>query len=83
MSTTERIALQQAQRIVVKIGSALLSDLQDGLATDKIAAYSRQIHELMAQGKEVVLVSSGAVAQGCAQLGWRQRPQTVHELHLD
>ena len=91
MSTNElRTQLHQAQRIVVKVGSALLAQNGagdgltktngSGLALDKIARYSDELAQLQAAGKQVVLVSSGAVAAGCARLGWSQRPTTVHEL---
>ncbi len=67
-------------RVVVKIGSALLTDPSAGLAVQKIRDYCAQIERLQQQGHQVVLVSSGAVAEGCARLGWRQRPETVHQL---
>ncbi|MEM9623518.1 MAG: hypothetical protein AAF993_17870, partial [Pseudomonadota bacterium] len=69
-----------AGRIVVKIGSALLTEPGVGLAVDKINEYCRQLNQLKQLGYQVVLVSSGAVAAGCTRLGWRQRPQTVHQL---
>lgn len=75
-----RVALRGVKRVVVKVGSALLAEPGVGLASDKIAAYCHQIASLLGQGLEVVLVSSGAVAAGCARLGWAQRPTTVHEL---
>ncbi len=73
-------ALKNVRRIVVKVGSALLTDPVAGLSRNKIADYSAQLSELMTRGYEVVLVSSGAVAEGCKRLGWRIRPETVHEL---
>ncbi len=72
--------LKHVRRLVVKVGSALLTDPANGLAREKIADYSRQLSALMHQGYEIVLVSSGAVAEGCMRLGWRKRPETVHEL---
>lgn len=72
--------VERPQRVVVKIGSALLTDPQAGLAVDKIADYCRQIEQLKGSGYQIVLVSSGAVAEGCARLGWQQRPETVHQL---
>ena len=80
-SKPERLAvLGGAKRVVVKVGSALLSDRDAGLAIGKIADYCAQICALNGAGVEVVLVSSGAVAAGCQKLGWRTRPNTVHEL---
>ena len=76
----DRAQLVGLGRVVVKVGSALLADVGTGLAADKIAAYSGEISALKEAGIEVVLVSSGAVAAGCARLGWRARPTTVHEL---
>ncbi|MEE2783612.1 MAG: glutamate 5-kinase [Pseudomonadota bacterium] len=78
MSRTE--AIVQARRIVVKIGSALLTDAGLGLSHDRINAIAADIDKLKAMGKDLVVVSSGAVAEGCNRLGWRQRPETVHEL---
>ena len=75
-----RDKISKLKRVVVKVGSALLTDTQRGLSVDLIDAYCRQIHELKNAGYEIVLVSSGAVAEGCARLGWQTRPDTVHEL---
>ena len=80
MSTNDtRAELARARRIVVKVGSALLADRDVGLAVDKIRDYCAQLYALRARGIEVVLVSSGAVAAGCQKLGWRRRPEAVHE----
>ncbi|CAM3506272.1 glutamate 5-kinase [Halomonas lysinitropha] len=75
-----REALVGARRVVVKIGSALLTN--DGRALDEVAigGWVDQIAELHHRGIEVVLVSSGAVAAGMARLGWQVRPSAVHEL---
>lgn len=80
MFVTDRGVINSAQRIVIKVGSSLLTDLEQGIALEKIRAYSAQIATLVAQGKEVVLVSSGAVAEGCARLGWSTRPEAIHLL---
>jgi glutamate 5-kinase len=71
---------KDAKRWVVKIGSALLTNNGAGLDRDAIDGWVHQIAELMAQGKEVVLVSSGAIAEGIVRLQWRQRPESIHEL---
>jgi len=75
-----RMQLARMRRVVVKVGSALLTDHDLGLAVDMIADYCAQLAALKRAGVEVVLVSSGAVAAGCQRLGWRARPTTVHEL---
>ena len=77
---TPRQKVSTAQRWVVKIGSALLTDNGRGLDRVAIGAWVAQIVELQKSGIEVVLVSSGAVAEGMTRLGWLQRPRTVHEL---
>lgn len=74
------ISLAQSKRLVVKIGSALITNNGNGLDLTAIHDWARQIAELRQAGKEVVLVSSGAIACGMQRLGWGKRPQTVHEL---
>lgn len=69
-----------AQRWVVKIGSALLTDDGRGLARAAIDDWVEQLAGLLDSGIEVVLVSSGAVAEGIVRLGWAQRPEAIHEL---
>src|SRR5690554_2532632 len=76
---TKRHLVQQAQTWVVKIGSALLTDNGRGLDTDGIGRWVAQIAELQAQGICVVLVSSGAVAEGVVRLGLPGRPTAVPE----
>jgi glutamate 5-kinase len=71
---------QRAQRIVVKVGSSLVTNEGRGLDAEAIARWARQIADLRAQGKQVVLVSSGAIAEGMQRLGWTRRPQQIHEL---
>jgi glutamate 5-kinase len=75
-----RFALKTARRWVVKIGSALLTDNGRRLDREAIAGWVEQIAALRADGIEVVLVSSGAVAAGMQRLGLRQRPKALHEL---
>ncbi|MFY0992120.1 glutamate 5-kinase [Halomonas sp. C05BenzN] len=76
----EREALRGARRVVVKIGSALLTNDGRGLDEPSIGGWVDQIAELHRRGIEVVLVSSGAVAAGMVRLGWQARPSAVHEL---
>jgi glutamate 5-kinase len=71
--------LANAKRLVVKVGSALVTNNGAGLDLAAIEDWARQIATLRQQGKEVVLVSSGAVACGVQRLGWGRRPKTVHE----
>ena len=69
-----------ARRIVVKVGSSLVTNDGRGLDLQAIARWAQQIAQLRALGKEVVLVSSGAVAEGMQRLGWQKRPRGLHEL---
>jgi len=73
-------SFQHARRVVVKVGSSLVTNEGRGLDADAIARWARQIADLRAQGKQVVLVSSGAIAEGMQRLGWARRPQQIHEL---
>ncbi|RLA46912.1 MAG: glutamate 5-kinase [Gammaproteobacteria bacterium] len=75
-----RQKISAARRWVVKVGSALLTNNGLGLDHAAIGAWVSQIVALQDSGIEVVLVSSGAVAEGMARLGWRQRPHKIHEL---
>lgn len=72
--------LVQAKRFVIKVGSALVTNNGEGLDLAAISEWARQIAELRSTGKEVVLVSSGAIACGMQRLGWQKRPHAVHEL---
>jgi glutamate 5-kinase len=75
-----RRGLKASRRIVVKIGSALLTDNGRGLCADGLDAWVAQLAALRVSGREVVLVSSGAVAEGMSRLGWRERPDDLHKL---
>ncbi|HRE18501.1 MAG TPA: glutamate 5-kinase [Rhodocyclaceae bacterium] len=72
--------LTQARRLVVKVGSALVTNNGNGLDLAAISDWARQIAELRKAGKEIILVSSGAIACGMQRLGWSKRPHSVHEL---
>jgi glutamate 5-kinase len=72
--------LAAARRIVVKIGSSLLTNAGAGLDRSAIADWARQISTLRARGVEVLVVSSGAIAEGMKRLGWTRRPHAVSEL---
>lgn len=69
-----------AQRIVAKVGSSLVTNEGRGLHRAAVAHWAAQIAALHKQGKQIVLVSSGAIAEGMARLGWRKRPSVMHEL---
>jgi glutamate 5-kinase len=77
MSTS---VVRHARRIVVKVGSSLVTAEGRGLDHAALSRWAEQIAALTAQGKEVVLVSSGAIAEGIARLGWKKRPKAVNEL---
>jgi glutamate 5-kinase len=72
--------LKSARRIVVKVGSSLVTNQGQGLDHSALAGWAEQIARLKEMGKEVVLVSSGAVAEGMQRLGWKKRPHALHEL---
>jgi len=69
-----------ATRLVAKVGSSLVTNEGRGLDRSAVAQWAAQIATLRQQGKQVVLVSSGAIAEGMARLGWSKRPSVMHEL---
>lgn len=75
-----RQKLAQQKRWVIKIGSALLTNDGRGLNREGMQSWVDQIAALLQQGHEVVLVSSGSVAEGMTRLGWSKRPDEVHKL---
>ena len=77
---TQRGRIAGARRLVVKIGSALLTDDGRGLAAGALTQWVDQLMAIRREGTEIVLVSSGAVAEGMTRLGWQQRPALLHEL---
>jgi glutamate 5-kinase len=78
--TTTRKTVAESKRWVIKIGSALITNDGQGLNHEAIQSWVQQIAGLRESGKEVLLVSSGAVAEGMARLGWKLRPHALHEL---
>lgn len=72
--------LAQAKRLVVKVGSSLVTNGGQGLDHSALTRWVLQIAELRKNGREVILVSSGAIAEGMQRLGWKKRPSAVHEL---
>ncbi len=73
-------AIQKAKRLIIKVGSSLVTNDGQGLDTVAIAKWAAQIAHLRELGKEVVLVSSGAIAEGMQRLGFTSRPTGIHEL---
>ncbi|HYJ19916.1 MAG TPA: glutamate 5-kinase [Burkholderiales bacterium] len=69
-----------ASRLVVKVGSSLVTNAGQGLDHEALARWAEQIAELKRRRKQIVLVSSGAVAEGMQRLGWKKRPNALHEL---
>lgn len=80
MNTDIRLALKDKKRIIIKIGSSSLTHPETGdLNLMKIEKLVRIISDLKAQGKDVILVSSGAIAAGRQALGHRGKPDTLAE----
>jgi len=74
-----RLALGQSGRWVIKLGSSLVTNDGRGLDRRAIASWGEQMAMLHQSGKELLLVSSGAIAEGMRRLGWAQRPSALHE----
>ena len=72
--------VRDARRLVVKVGSSLVTNDGRGLDPEAIARWAAQIAQLRRDGRDVVLVSSGAIAEGVQRLGWPRRPREIHEL---
>jgi glutamate 5-kinase len=72
--------LVRARRIVVKVGSSLVTNEGRGVDAEAVGNWCRQMAMLAGQGREVVMVSSGAIAEGMKRLGWKVRPKEIHEL---
>ncbi len=72
--------LRDARRIVVKVGSSLVTNDGRGLDEAAIGEWCRQMAQLMRDGREVIMVSSGAIAEGMKRLGWTVRPKAIQEL---
>ncbi|WP_418117674.1 glutamate 5-kinase [Variovorax sp. 350MFTsu5.1] len=79
-SNSGSTALRDARRIVVKVGSSLVTNEGRGLDEAAIGEWCRQLAALVRDGREVVMVSSGAIAEGMKRLGWRTRPHEINEL---
>jgi glutamate 5-kinase len=75
-----KAVLASARRIVVKVGSSLVTNEGRGLDEAAIGAWCAQLAALAQDGREVVMVSSGAIAEGMKRLGWATRPRELPEL---
>ena len=73
-------AIQNADCIVIKVGSTLVTNRGQGLDHEAIGRWAEQMATLRTMGKQVVMVSSGAIAEGMQRLGWSKRPTDIHEL---
>ncbi|MCG8672188.1 MAG: glutamate 5-kinase [Pseudomonadales bacterium] len=76
----DRSQIGATRRWVVKIGSALLTSNGQGVDREAIAGWVEQMAALKENGVDIVLVSSGAVAEGMSRLGWNERPSSIHAL---
>jgi len=77
-----RDCIKNSKRWVVKIGSALLTANGNGLDKEAIALWVKQIVHQLESGIEIIIVSSGAVAEGMSRLSWIERPNSVHGLQV-
>ncbi len=73
-------AIQNAECVVIKVGSTLVTNRGQGLDHEAIGRWAEQMATLRKMGKQVVMVSSGAIAEGMQRLGWSKRPTDIHEL---
>jgi glutamate 5-kinase len=80
MTISNSTVLRDARRIVVKVGSSLVTNDGRGLDEQAIGEWCRQLSALVRDGREVIMVSSGAIAEGMKRLGWTTRPQELHKL---
>jgi glutamate 5-kinase len=75
-----RVEQSSAKRWVVKLGSSLVTNQGRGIDRQAIEAFAGQVAALAAKGHQLVVVSSGAIAEGMKRLGWSQRPHEIHQL---
>ena len=78
--TANAQVLKNASRIVVKVGSSLVTNEGKGLDEAAVGEWCRQLAELGREGRELIMVSSGAISEGMKRLGWAKRPKEVREL---
>ncbi len=77
---SQSVILRDAKRIVIKVGSSLVTNEGRGLDEQAIGEWCRQMACLIRDGREVIMVSSGAIAEGMKRLGWSVRPHAIQEL---
>ena len=75
-----RVEVAHAPRWVIKVGSSLVTNEGRGLDHAAVARWAAEIAQLSRAGKSIVLVSSGAIAEGMQRLGWHTRPRAIHDL---
>ena len=80
MSAANRREPGKSRCWVIKIGSSMVTDEGRGLDTGAIGIWVEQLADLHREGKKLLLVSSGAVAEGTRRLGWTRRPRALYEL---
>ncbi len=80
MTVSTREDLPRTKRWVIKIGSALATNEGRGLRQESIDKWASQAADLVQQGLDVVIVTSGSVAEGVSRLGWNGRPDSLHAL---
>jgi len=80
MSDAVHAELRAARRIVVKVGSSLVTNEGRGVDAEAVGTWCRQMAALAHEGREIIMVSSGAIAEGMKRLGWAVRPRELHEL---
>ena len=73
-------AVADARRLVIKVGSSLVTNEGRGVDRAAIKRWAGQVAALRARGKQILLVSSGAIAEGMQRLGWTRRPHALREL---
>ncbi|MCX5591149.1 glutamate 5-kinase [Alcaligenes endophyticus] len=79
-STHMSSIVASSKRLVVKVGSSLVTNEGKGIDINAVEQWAAQIAQLHAQGCQIVLVSSGAIAEGMARLGWPRRPKAMNQL---
>jgi len=80
VSSIAATVVARAKRIVVKVGSTLVTNQGRGVDHVAVERWAEQVAALRRSGREIVLVSSGAIAEGMQRLGWAERPASIHEL---
>lgn len=80
IDTSSASVARDAGKLVLKVGSSLVTNEGQGIDLEAVAQWAEQIAALHAEGRQIVLVSSGAIAEGMARLGWPRRPSAMYEL---